>query len=162
LGLERNLITAEGAESIAKALHVENSLEKLLLGDNELGDHGVSALSEAFSSSHCFMKELDISRNKFGRTGWESIVKKLVQAKALTILRVSDNKLTDQDILLHQQLIPKSIELIDISGCPINQHVVQELNTLLIKNREEWELEQRVQFASFAGCTASFGRRTAQ
>jgi Ran GTPase-activating protein (RanGAP) involved in mRNA processing and transport len=162
LALERNLITNDGSESIRQVLESENSMQQLLLGDNELGDTGIATLAEAFASSHCSIKELDVSKNKFGSLGWESLVKNLPHAKALVVLSVSNNKLTSQDILSKMKQIPKSMQLIDIKGCPIDPHVVQELNTLLIKNREEWELEQRVQFASFAGCTASFGRRAAQ
>jgi Ran GTPase-activating protein (RanGAP) involved in mRNA processing and transport len=159
ISLCRNLISSEGIGFINNSFASVNSLEKLMLGNNELGDDGMIEIAKSFGLDHFGLTELDVSRNGISSKGLKTILNAVKQTSTVTILDFSQNKIND-DIVLLFKFIPICVKNIILEGCPVSDRAKNQLEMLLKSNQELNELERRVKFTSFSHCTASFGRRT--
>ncbi len=130
LDLTENGITSEGLRCFSLALKqlqttgCDQGLEKLLLGKNEIGDHGVSELARAPFDS---LKELDLWANQIGPAG----IKKLVAAPffgGLQRLNVGANPIGDEGLTtLAQSEAMFNFEELTFFMCNITAEGVQEL-----------------------------------
>jgi Ran GTPase-activating protein (RanGAP) involved in mRNA processing and transport len=100
-GVVSGTFTAEGITALADALRVCASVTSLSLGDNDLGDAGVEALSIGLKESKS-LKTLDLSNrnessNKFGPRGAMALASAIaVIASSLTKILVGGNNLGDE------------------------------------------------------------------
>ena len=103
--------TMEGIQAIADALKVTTSLTSLLLGDNNLGDKGVEALSVGLKENKS-LATLDLSnkdpfsRTKFGPAGAAALASAIAVMPSITSLSLEDNNLGAKG----EALVRKAVE----------------------------------------------------
>ena len=84
-------ITSRGAKDLAIALAQNSSLEKLDIGDNDIGDEGISHVAEALKK-HKQLKELWISGCGMTDKGAASLAIALTVNNSLKMLHIGGSK----------------------------------------------------------------------
>ena len=95
LRLGYNQFTSIGASILSDALMNNQTLERLSLWKNSIGDQGVQFLSTVLSSNRSVLKRLDLSENEITDHGAEYLSQMLRTNTILTHLSLSNNKITD-------------------------------------------------------------------
>ncbi|XP_062394323.1 protein NLRC5-like [Sardina pilchardus] len=83
---------------VAPVLQSPNSLKKLDLSENNLGDAGVQLLSECLSSPHCKLWLLRLNQCHLSKASCVMIASVLQRRTTLRELDMSDNKLEDEGL----------------------------------------------------------------
>jgi len=84
----RDVYTTKGIKAIAKALKVNASLTKMLVGGNELGDEGTTILCDALRKSTVTkVQELDLRANAIGPEGAKAVAAMAAVVASLTSVR---------------------------------------------------------------------------
>ena len=87
-----------GAISISKMMMVNNSLQKLYVWGNSIGDAGISAIAGALCN--CMINELDVSRCGITLTGARSLAEGLSSNHTIRELVLYNNPITVEGALL--------------------------------------------------------------
>jgi len=82
-----------GAIFISQALMVNQTLLKLYMGENNIGDNGITAIAESLSNSS--ITELDVESCGITFTGVRSLAEALSTNQNIKILGLLDNPMTD-------------------------------------------------------------------
>ncbi|CAF2724422.1 unnamed protein product [Rotaria sp. Silwood2] len=97
--LRESHIIADGAYIISEALRDNNTLEKLFLSHNKIGDDGAKYLARALSGdNNSTLKQITLCHNDITDQGIEYLAKMLESNKTLTHLWLASNKITDQGL----------------------------------------------------------------
>jgi len=91
-------ITPTGARSLAAGLLCNNSIRKLCISKNQIGDDGITAIAETFYNS-C-IETLNVSDCGITHTGAISLSAGLVVNGSIKNLNVSQNHIGDDGIVL--------------------------------------------------------------
>ncbi|XP_078390046.1 NACHT, LRR and PYD domains-containing protein 3-like [Cetorhinus maximus] len=100
LGLADVVLTASCAETLVSILNTNQSLIKLDLSSNKLGDSGVKQLSAALRNPDCKLQKLHLSGMSLTSSCAEDLASTLSANPALTVLNLSYNKLGDLGVKL--------------------------------------------------------------
>jgi Ran GTPase-activating protein (RanGAP) involved in mRNA processing and transport len=95
LDLRSNFLSCEGAMSLQGLLVNNKVLMGLNLGNNNLRDAGVSALSRGLQHSSCRLQKLDLSENSITSTGANGLANMLYYNRSLRELNLGFNPLGD-------------------------------------------------------------------
>ena len=87
-----------GAISISKMMMVIHSLQELDMGDNDIGDSGISAIAEALGN--CKINELNVSKCNITLHGAIMLAAALSSNHTIRELRLRDNAVTVEGALL--------------------------------------------------------------
>ncbi|XP_042202347.1 NACHT, LRR and PYD domains-containing protein 3-like, partial [Callorhinchus milii] len=98
LQLGGNRLTADCTEDLVSALITNNSLTKLGLNSNKLGDSGVKKLCEALRNPECKIQKLWLWVNSLTADCAEDLASALSTNHSLTELDLGDNKLGDSGV----------------------------------------------------------------
>lgn len=115
-----NKIGADGATSLSHALADESytqSLEKLYLDGNKLGDEGVMRLAEAIKiNKESKIKVLHLAKNKIGDGGAKSLAKMIEKNTTLKEISLNNNRISDRGLKCLFEALQKntSIEKVDL------------------------------------------------
>uniref|UniRef100_A0A4W3GE54 Uncharacterized protein n=1 Tax=Callorhinchus milii TaxID=7868 RepID=A0A4W3GE54_CALMI len=93
-----NRLTADCTEDLVSALITNNSLTKLGLNSNKLGDSGVKKLCEALRNPECKIQKLWLWVNSLTADCAEDLASALSTNHSLTELDLGDNKLGDSGV----------------------------------------------------------------
>ncbi|CAF1294455.1 unnamed protein product [Adineta steineri] len=100
LRLGYNNITCEGIKILVDALRNNTSLERLNLFANQISDQGVYYLTEMLLLNNFKLKILFIGQNQITDKGVEYLSEMLKTNTILTHLGLSNNKISDQGVIL--------------------------------------------------------------
>jgi Ran GTPase-activating protein (RanGAP) involved in mRNA processing and transport len=95
-----NNITYLGIEILAKALSNNTTLERLNLFNNYISDEGVYHLTRVLSLNNSKLNVLFLGQNQITNKGIEHISEMLKTNQILTQLGLSNNKISDQGVIL--------------------------------------------------------------
>ncbi|CAF1178953.1 unnamed protein product [Rotaria sp. Silwood1] len=99
LFLRESHMTSEGAMIISEALRNNNTLVKLFLSHNKLGDDGTKFLARALSyDNNSTLRELSLGHNGITDQGAEYLAKMLESNVTLTYLWLGSNKISDRGL----------------------------------------------------------------
>ena len=87
-----------GAISISKMMMVNHSLQELIMGHNNIGDDGISAIGGALGN--CKINTLDIGECGITFTGARSLAASLLSNHTIRLLVLGDNSITVEGALL--------------------------------------------------------------
>jgi hypothetical protein len=105
LFLRENGVTSQGALTIAGGLCGNNTLERLFISHNIIGDNGAKALAQSLSSNNVKLKQLCLASNGITDQGIEYIAEMLISNKTLTHLWLSSNEISDRGLKLLAEAI---------------------------------------------------------
>ena len=91
-------ISDKGAESLARALSVNSSLEELDISDTSIGDEGVAHIASALQTNTT-MQVLDVKNCGISDKGAESLARTLAASSSLESLDISSNSIGDDGIV---------------------------------------------------------------
>ncbi|XP_067833180.1 NACHT, LRR and PYD domains-containing protein 12-like [Heptranchias perlo] len=133
LRLQDNGLTAACIENLASSLNANRSLTELDLSDNQLGDLGVSQLSEALRNPDCMIQKLALYTNHLTDICLEGLASALSTNRSLTELELGRNSFTDQSFpdLLHLIQNCKSLKDIRLEGKRFSSLVRKHLKSLV-------------------------------
>ncbi|CAH3184561.1 unnamed protein product, partial [Porites lobata] len=94
LDLGDNRIGDAGVSSLSQALTVSSSLTRLDLGCNRIGDAGASSLSQTLTANSS-LTSLDLGDNRIGDAGASSLSQALTVSSSLTRLDLGCNRIGD-------------------------------------------------------------------
>ncbi|XP_076139100.1 NACHT, LRR and PYD domains-containing protein 3-like isoform X2 [Alosa pseudoharengus] len=134
-------ITHNSCEIVASVLQSTNSLIKLDLGENDLGDSGVKLLSNGLSSPHCKLQTLRLADCKLTDKSYEMVASVLQLSNSLLQLNLSDNDLGDSGVQLLSKGLSSSnckIHTLRLTDCKLSEKscgivatVLQSPNSLI-------------------------------
>lgn len=179
LVIKGNALGPKGTNAISSSLVANTTLTSLNISNNNIGDAGMSHLSDALTMNN--LKELDISfngvtsagvlavreslkkctnldslildNNKIGNEGATALVDCLVSLQ-VTKLGVAFNKIDTAGMRNLLLLLPENLTSLDVSGNRITSSVVEELFDLLVNSSTLKELNIDHHKIGEAGCTA--------
>jgi Ran GTPase-activating protein (RanGAP) involved in mRNA processing and transport len=76
----------------------KSNLKSLYLNKNRIGDSGIAALSEPFSSLSCSIREIHLAGNRIGDSGIRDFSNSLFTNNSLRILDVASNEISDEGV----------------------------------------------------------------
>ena len=121
LYLGSNSLTAIGISMLADALRFNQTLDRLWLYDNQIGDHGTYFLCQTFSIYNRHLTKLDLGKNGISDEGIQHICQMLQLNKTLTRLYLTQNEITDRGVHFLTQTIQQSNSTIQILHLSQNQ-----------------------------------------
>lgn len=168
LDLGSNQITSKGALIIANALGKGETIRRLYLSDNRIGDEGAYHLSLSTENSSLFV--LGLSRNGITDDGVRHLSKMLERNHRLTVLGLEENEISDfgvanlatalkQNNTLQRLLLAKnkmitdrsfdylldimhnnrSLQRLDVRSCSLSPSIKHELQ-LVARTKTRFEL----------------------
>ena len=98
LEMAGNEITTEASQALAECLTAMQSLKKLTLAENELGDDGAMVIAKSLEDGHPDLKELDMSTNMLRRAGARCCAQAITNKSGFLQLNISGNFIPDEGI----------------------------------------------------------------
>jgi hypothetical protein len=99
LFLRESGVTSQGASIISEALHLNNTLQRLFMSHNRIGDIGTQALAQALSgNNNVTLKQLCLGDNGITDEGIEYLADMLISNKTLTHLWLFSNEISDRGL----------------------------------------------------------------
>ncbi|CAF2772062.1 unnamed protein product [Rotaria sp. Silwood2] len=145
LSLENNIITSQGAITIANGLNNNTTLEALILYHNHLSDLGVRHLSKVLSTNSSNLKILGIGSNSITDNGIQYLAQMLKKNQSLIVLGLVFNEITDQGVRLLADALShdnQTLQFLHLSkNKSISNSSFEYLNQMLKRNhslRELW------------------------
>lgn len=127
-------LTSACCEDIASVLSNSQSLTRLYLGDNNLGDVGVRILCEKVKQPECKLQKLGLVNSSLTAGCCPALTSVLSSNQNLTHLYLRGNALQDRGVeLLCEGLLHPScrLQLLELDGCSLTGHCCQDLSKLL-------------------------------
>jgi len=112
---QTNLICREGAELLGSCLRESQTLTRLDVSENNIGDEGAAALAKLLHPDGR-LEHLDIGGNKIGVAGMESLCAALVSAPHLTHLGLAYNQLCHAGIRPLARINLGALRTLDLRG----------------------------------------------
>ena len=121
--LEFNELMVAGAKWIAKGMQQNTSLEVLNIKGNIIGDDGLILIAQAIRDAP-HLKELDVSLNEIGPTGFQALCDQLPNSQ-IQILCCNKNFLGDEVLayfanIISDQTSQTKLKKFDFSSCRLN------------------------------------------
>ncbi|CAF1415551.1 unnamed protein product [Rotaria sp. Silwood1] len=145
LSLENNIITSQGAITIANSLNNNITLEALMLYHNNLSDLGVRHLSKVLSTNNSNLKILGIGSNNITDNGIQYLAQMLKKNQSLIVLGLVFNEITDQGVRLLTDVLTHGNQTLQVLHLSKNKSIsnssFESLNYMLKRNhslRELW------------------------
>jgi Ran GTPase-activating protein 1 len=93
-----NEITAKATQALAECLTAMQSLKKLTLAENELGDDGAVVIAKSLEDGHPDLKELDVSTNMLRRVGARCCAQAITNKSGFRQLNINGNFIPEEGI----------------------------------------------------------------
>ncbi|XP_004586402.2 NACHT, LRR and PYD domains-containing protein 3 [Ochotona princeps] len=131
-------LTSTCCPDLASVLDTNHSLTGLYLGENALGDDGVSLLCEKLKHPQCSLRKLGLVSSGLTSVCCAAISAALGSSKSLTHLYLRGNALGDNGLkLLCQGLLHPScrLQMLELDSCGLSSHCCWDLCRLLTSSR---------------------------
>ena len=141
LNISNCSISDEGAESLARALAVNRSIQELDIRSNEIGDNGIAHIATALQTNTTTMTTLNISNCSISDVGAESLAS-FVNI-SLQYLNICNNEIGDNGIANIATALQTNTTMrtLNISNCSISDEGAESLARALAVNRSLQELD---------------------
>ncbi|XP_076994003.1 NACHT, LRR and PYD domains-containing protein 3 [Tamandua tetradactyla] len=136
-------LTSACCKDLASVLSTNQTLTRLYMGENALGDSGVGILCEKMVQSQGNLKKLGIVNSGLTSACCLALASVLSTNQNLTHLYLRDNTLGDKGIkLLCEGLMRPSckLQILELDNCDLTSHCCWDLSTLLTSNQSLREL----------------------
>ncbi|XP_006893967.1 PREDICTED: NACHT, LRR and PYD domains-containing protein 3-like [Elephantulus edwardii] len=136
-------LTSDCCQDLASVLSTSQSLTRLYMGENALGDSGVQILCEKIKHPQCNLQKLGLVNSGLTSVGCPALSLALSTNKNLTHLYLRDNALGDNGIkLLCEGLMNPNckLQMLELDNCSLTSHCCWDLSTLLTSNQSLQEL----------------------
>ncbi|XP_004481114.2 NACHT, LRR and PYD domains-containing protein 3 [Dasypus novemcinctus] len=136
-------LTSACCQDLASVLSTNQTLSRLYMGENPLGDSGVGILCEKMKQSQCKLKKLGLVNSGLTSASCPALASVLSTNQNLTHLYLRDNALGDKGIkLLCEGLMHPSckLQMLELDNCSLTSHCCWNLSTLLTSNQSLREL----------------------
>ncbi|XP_029797338.1 NACHT, LRR and PYD domains-containing protein 3 isoform X2 [Suricata suricatta] len=131
-------LTSACCEDLASVLSTSQSLTRLYLGENALGDSGVGILCEKAKHPQCKLQKLGLMNTGLSSGCCPALSSVLSSNQRLTHLYLQGNALGDTGVkLLCEGLLHPSckLQILELDNCSLTSHCCWDLSTLLTSNR---------------------------
>uniref|UniRef100_A0A671EX55 NACHT, LRR and PYD domains-containing protein 3 n=3 Tax=Rhinolophus ferrumequinum TaxID=59479 RepID=A0A671EX55_RHIFE len=131
-------LTSVCCVDLASVLSTSQSLTRLYLGENALGDSGVGILCEKAKHSQCNLQKLGLVNSGLTPACCPALSSVLSANQNLTHLYLRGNALGDMGVkLLCKGLLHPNckLQLLELDNCSLTSHCCWDLSTLLTSNR---------------------------
>ncbi|XP_047070492.1 RAN GTPase-activating protein 2-like [Lolium rigidum] len=98
LEMAGNEITAKATQALAECLTAMQSLKKLTLAENELGDDGAVVIAKSLEEGHLDLKELDVSTNMLRRAGARCCAQAITNKVGFLQLNINGNFISEEAV----------------------------------------------------------------
>ncbi|XP_022347944.1 NACHT, LRR and PYD domains-containing protein 3 isoform X2 [Enhydra lutris kenyoni] len=136
-------LTSACCEDLASVLSTNQSLTRLYLGENALGDAGVGILCEKAKHPQCKLQKLGLMNSGLTSGCCSALSSVLSTNQKLTHLYLRGNALGDTGVkLLCEGLLHPNckLQILELDGCSLTSHCCWDLSTLLTSNKSLREL----------------------
>uniref|UniRef100_A0ABI8AAY1 NACHT, LRR and PYD domains-containing protein 3 n=1 Tax=Felis catus TaxID=9685 RepID=A0ABI8AAY1_FELCA len=131
-------LTSACCEDLASVLSTSQSLTRLYLGENALGDSGVGVLCEKAKHPQCKLQKLGLMNSGLTSGCCPALSSVLSTNQKLTHLYLRGNALGDTGVkLLCEGLLHPSckLQILELDNCSLTSHCCWDLSTLLTSNQ---------------------------
>ncbi|XP_062394387.1 NACHT, LRR and PYD domains-containing protein 12-like isoform X2 [Sardina pilchardus] len=131
-------LTYKSCELVASVLQSPNSLIKLDMETNDLGDSGAQLLSKGLSSPHCRLQTLSLRNCSIGEEGFTALASALRSNPShMRVLQLSGSKATDSGVKHLSSLLEDpncKLEMLNLQNCSIGEEGFTALASALRSN----------------------------
>ncbi|XP_042638740.1 NACHT, LRR and PYD domains-containing protein 3 [Orycteropus afer afer] len=136
-------LTSDCCQDLASVLSTNQSLTRLYVGENSLGDTGVGILCEKVKHPQCNLQKLGLVNSGLTSVCCSALSLALSTNQNLRHLYLRDNALGDEGIkLLCEGLMNPNckLQMLELENCSLTSHCCWDLSTLLTCNQSLREL----------------------
>ncbi|XP_023396099.1 NACHT, LRR and PYD domains-containing protein 3 isoform X1 [Loxodonta africana] len=136
-------LTSDCCPDLASVLTTNQSLTRLYMGENALGDAGVGILCEKAKHPQCKLQKLGLVNSGLTSLCCPALSLALSTNPNLTHLYLRDNALGDKGIkILCEGLMNPNckLQMLELDNCSLTSHCCWDLSTLLTSNQSLQEL----------------------
>ncbi|KAM9253373.1 NACHT, LRR and PYD domains-containing protein 3 isoform 2-T2 [Dugong dugon] len=136
-------LTSDCCQDLASVLTTNQSLTRLYMGENALGDAGVGILCEKAKHPQCKLQKLGLVNSGLTSVCCPALSLALSTNKNLTHLYLRGNALADKGIkMLCEGLMNPNckLQMLELDNCNLTSHCCWDLSTLLTSNQSLREL----------------------
>ncbi|XP_023594804.1 NACHT, LRR and PYD domains-containing protein 3 isoform X2 [Trichechus manatus latirostris] len=136
-------LTSDCCQDLASVLTTNQSLTRLYMGENALGDAGVGILCEKAKHPQCKLQKLGLVNSGLTSVCCPALSLALSTNQNLTHLYLRGNALADKGIkMLCEGLMNPNckLQMLELDNCNLTSHCCWDLSTLLTSNQSLREL----------------------
>ncbi|KAM6224088.1 NACHT, LRR and PYD domains-containing protein 3 [Rhynchocyon petersi] len=136
-------LTSDCCQDLASVLSTNQSLTRLYVGENSLGDSGIQILCEKIKYPQCNLQKLGLVNSGLTSIGCRALALALTSNQNLTHLYLRDNPLGDKGIkVLCEGLMNPNckLQMLELDNCSLTSHCCWDLSSLLTSNHSLREL----------------------